>query len=193
MLSDEVRILYRASQDILTRGSLDAHNSIMQLVDFYEKISTVFNDSTFVPETLALSDLYDDFQYSIKLPLKEYCLTRDKAKDVMTTIRPRLASMVANYELSEAGAAGKCREGEQDQYGHFKLDLCEDGDDRRSFIHNGKESYLLYWWNRIDEDDFVSSQFMFFKNSTGQTQQIMLLSPTKILLLQQLVLSRMMS
>ena len=62
--------------------------------------------------------------------------------------------MVANYELSGAGA-GQCREEVQDQYGRLDLDLCEDGDDRRNFVKNGNESYLLYWWHRLDEEDFV--------------------------------------
>ena len=153
MLLDEVKILYRASQDLLSRGSLDVRNSIMQLIDFYDKAATVFNNATFVRETLVLPDLHDDFQSPIKLPLKEYHITRDKAKDVMTTIRPRLASMVENYELSGAGS-GQCREEKQDQYGHFGLDLCEDGDDRKNFVKNGNESYLLYCWRRLDEEDF---------------------------------------
>ena len=62
--------------------------------------------------------------------------------------------MVANYELSGAGA-GQCRDEEQDTYGHFDLDLCEAGDDRRNFIKNENESYLLYWWHRLDTEDFV--------------------------------------
>jgi len=39
MLSDEVKILYRTSQDTLTRSSLDKQNSIMRLVDFYDKLT----------------------------------------------------------------------------------------------------------------------------------------------------------
>jgi len=38
ILSDEVKTLYRSSQDILTRSSLDSINSIMQVVDVYDKI-----------------------------------------------------------------------------------------------------------------------------------------------------------
>jgi len=154
MLSDDVKALYRTSQDVLTRGSLDARNSVMKLVDFYDKMVEVFNDVDFVPETLKLPDLHDNFSIPIKLPLKDYRLTRDKAKDLMVAVRPKLANMVANYELSGAGA-GQCRDEEQDTYGHFDLDLCEAGDDRRNFIKNENESYLLYWWHRLDTEDFV--------------------------------------
>ena len=33
--------------------------------------------------------------------------------------------------------------------------MCEAGDDRRNFIKNENESYLLYWWHRLDTEDFV--------------------------------------
>ena len=108
----------------------------------------------FEPETMTLPDLHEDFVSLIKLPLKDYCLTPDKAKDVLISIRPKLASMVANYELSGAGG-GQCREEDQDKYGHFDLDLCEDRDDRRNLMKNANESYLLYWWHRLDTEDFV--------------------------------------
>jgi len=102
---------------------------------------------------MALSDLHD-FISPIELPLKDYRLTRDKAKDVLIYIRHKLASTVANYELSDAGG-GQCREEDQDKYGHFDLDLCEDGDNRRNFMKNANESYLLYWSHFLDTEDFV--------------------------------------
>ena len=75
----------------------------MRLVDFYDKLTELFNDINFDPETMALPDLHEDFLSPTKLLLKDYRLTRDKAKHVLISIRPKLASMVANYELSGAG------------------------------------------------------------------------------------------
>ena len=37
MLSDEVKSLYRASQDLLTRGALENINSVMKVIDFMTK------------------------------------------------------------------------------------------------------------------------------------------------------------
>ena len=62
MLSDEVKSLYRASQDSMNRTQLDSRNSIMRIVDFYDKISAVFNSAEFLPQTKPVPDLHEDFQ-----------------------------------------------------------------------------------------------------------------------------------
>ena len=41
------------------------------------------------------------------------------------------------------------------KYGHFDASKCINGDDRRSFLLNPSETYLLYWWHRLDEEDVL--------------------------------------
>ena len=91
---------------------------------------------------------------SVKLTLGTYIMTRDKAKDMMTAIRPKLAKMVSDYELSGAGA-GQMRSENADDYGHFYINRCEDGDDRRNCCKAHNDSFLLYWWHRLDTEGFV--------------------------------------
>ena len=62
-------------------------------------------------------------------------MSRDKAKDLLVSIRPKLAIMLASYELSGAGL-GQMRQEDNELYGHFDLDLCVHGNDRRSFLLN---------------------------------------------------------
>ena len=62
MLSDDVKTLYRSSQDILTRSGLDSRNSVMRVVDFYDKIVEVFNDKDFLPYSQSLPDLHENFR-----------------------------------------------------------------------------------------------------------------------------------
>ena len=154
MLSDNVKSLYVKSQDCLTAGELDARNSVLRMVDFYDKVSEVFNDPGFEPETLPLPDLHEDFALPVKLVLKQWRCTRDKAKDLANAVRPKLAKMCHNYELSGAGA-GQMRDEGNERYGHFDLDHCIEGDDRRSFLLNPSESWLLYWWDRLDKEDVL--------------------------------------
>ena len=70
VLSDEVKDLYKKSQDCLTRVELDSRNSVMRIVDFYEKVAEVFNDPEFAPKTMVILDLYKEFCESIKLHLQ---------------------------------------------------------------------------------------------------------------------------
>ena len=154
MLSDEVKSLYISSQDSMNRTQLDSRNSIMRIVDFYDKISAVFNSAEFLPQTKPVPDLHEDFSRDLDLPLKEYRLTSDKAKDLLVSIRPKLSKMTADYELSGAGE-GQMREEDNELYGTFDANRCENGDDRRNFCHSTSDTYLLYWWHRLDEEGFL--------------------------------------
>jgi len=69
MMSDDVKTLYRKSQDLLIRSVLDSRNSVMRVVDLYNKVTNVFNDVSFIPETECLPDLHEDFAESKKIPL----------------------------------------------------------------------------------------------------------------------------
>ena len=154
ILSDDVKTLYRASQDLMTLSELENRNSVMRVVDFYDKVTEVFNDPKFEPQTEKLPNLHSDFCDSITLKLGKYVMTRDKAKDILVTIRPKLAKMVANYELSGNGAGQRSEEDED--YGRVDLEKCVDGDDRGTYLESGSNSsYMLYWWHKLDVEDFV--------------------------------------
>ena len=84
----------------MTRSELDNRNSIMRVIDFYDKVLEVFNDKKFQPETECLPDLHSDFFDSIKLKLRQYVMTRDEANEILVLIRPKLATMIHKYELS---------------------------------------------------------------------------------------------
>ena len=126
----------------------------MKSADFYDKIAEVFNRVTFLPWTKCLPDLHEDFSTSFALPLKDYRMSRDKAKDLLTAIRPKLAKMISNYELSGVGGR-QMRDEDNEHYGQFDLEDCVDGDDRKSFIHQHSDISLLYWWHRLDEEGYL--------------------------------------
>ena len=151
-MSDPVKIFYRSSQDILTCSGLDSRDIIMRVIDLYDKITEVFNDSSFKPQSQALPDLHSDFLESRQLLLGEYKLTREKAKNSIVHIRPKLGVIINKYELS--GADSGQRDENHDDYGRVDLTKCVDGDDRSNFISSPNESYLLYWWNKLDQEGF---------------------------------------
>ena len=115
----------------------------MKLANFYDKSAELFNNPSFLPMTKCLPDLHEDFSTSFAFPLRDYRMTRDKAKDLLVAVRPKLAKLVHNYELSGAGG-GQMRDEDNERYGTFDLDQCVDEDDRKSLVHQHTDIILLY-------------------------------------------------
>lgn len=113
ILNDDFKSLNRSSHDCLERCGFDSHKSIMRVIDFYDKITEVFNGPSFIPQIQALPDLHNDFIVSKKLPLQYYKLTRDKAKDVTTTIQPTLLTLINKYGLNGTGTGHMNEEEEE--------------------------------------------------------------------------------
>ena len=61
MLSDEVKAMYRRYQGCLVWSSLDARISVMRAASFYDKVTEVFNNQEYIPETKMLPDLHEHF------------------------------------------------------------------------------------------------------------------------------------
>ena len=78
----------------------------------------------------------------------------------MVRVQLRLATIVNEfneYDLSGADAgAGQMRDERDNDYGHFDLERCDNGDDQKNFLENkDKEYYLVYWWYQLDNERFV--------------------------------------
>ena len=153
-MSDDVKTLYRQSQDLLTRSALDSRNILMHVVDFYDKIITVFNDVTFIPETKYLPNVHEYFEESKKIPLGEYRMSRGKAKDLIVSIWPKFINIVRNYELSGSGSGQRAEE--DSDYGRVNIEQCVEGDNKEKFMESDiKETFVLYWWHKLDVVGFV--------------------------------------
>ena len=59
-------------------------NSVVRLCDFCDKTTEEFNNAEFLPESKCLLDLHKHFSESIELPLGNYIMTKDKAKDTLS-------------------------------------------------------------------------------------------------------------
>ena len=126
----------------------------MRAINFYDKVTEVFNDPKFQPESEKLHNLRSVFCESIPLNIVNYVITRDKAKGILTTVRPKLAIMVNNYERSGNGVGQRLEEDED--YGRVDLSKCVDGDDHGTYLESGSScSYILYWWHKLDVEGFV--------------------------------------
>ena len=107
MISDEVRDIYRLSQESLTRSELDSRNSTERDPTFNEKISEKFNDDSWKPFTTAYPSLHSDFVSPILCERIEFVMTLEKAKEIVSHIRPMLKIMIVNYEELVQGFISK--------------------------------------------------------------------------------------
>ena len=153
--SDEAKERLAATQNCLTREELDARNSVLAVEDYFETTAKVFNDSNWVPTLKAYPGLHPELSYSRELPLKDYRATRSKVKDKYGEMKNQLHGMVINYEKS--GNGGMQRSNTSNDWGTFNFEDVMDGDDRSCFLPNNNQDlfYLLYYWQRLDEEGQV--------------------------------------
>ena len=154
LCTDDVRDTYRLSQNVVTLLQFDSKNSNTRDLTFHEQITQKFNDHAFIPVTTPYPQLHSDFTDSITLHSTEYVMNSPKAKDLIADAKPFLYKMIDNYEKSGEGAMS--RKDTEADWGKFDIALCHGNDDRSRFLHNHSASYLLYWWQKLDEYNLVS-------------------------------------
>ena len=78
-----------------------------------------------------------------KLELGQYIMTREKAKDLIVTIQPKLATVIYTYELNFNGASQLVEK--YKDYVQVDLLLCINEDDKGGYLERGtKDSFVLY-------------------------------------------------
>ena len=153
--SDKAKERLAATQLCLSREEIDARNSVLAVEDYFETTAKVFNDPNWVPTLKAYPHLHPELAHSRELPLKDYRATRSKVKDKYGEFKNQLHGMVINYEKS--GNGGMQRSNQSNDWGTFDFEELMDGDDRSSFLPNNNQDlfYLLYYWQRLDEEGQV--------------------------------------
>ena len=154
MVSDEVIDVYRLSQESMNRQQLDSRNSTERDHTFYEKIMNEYNEEYVIPFTTAYPSLHSDYVLPILCEKGDYTMTPSKANDIVSNIRPILKKMIVNYEESGQGCMSK--NDDAADWGNFDIELYNGNDDRSRFLLHPGQTYLLYWWAKLDEYDLVS-------------------------------------
>ena len=176
LCTDDVRDTYRLSQNVMTRSELENRNSSKRDPTFYEVITEKFNDKGYIPWTTPYPHLHADFSTAIILELTHFQLTPEKAKTIISDAKPFLYKMIDNYEKSGNGAMS--RKDEEADWGTFDISLCNGEDDRSRYLQNENASYLLYWWQKLDEYSLLSFTCHHLpKNLTANTLNSPSISP----------------
>ena len=112
------------------RYEMDCRNSANVAPDFYEMVTELFNDPNFVPTSLCYPYLHDDFTESEELPVNpEYTMTVERAKAMITLMKPRIAQIQSNYEQSGNGDGMRRGDSDDDEEADSGFDLndCMEG------------------------------------------------------------------
>ena len=82
---------------------MDGRNSKL-FQDFYELAAKQFNDGEWIPDSLVLPDLHEDYARSKPLPLNVAPITADQFKMKLNDNRYKMVKVIADWERSGAGA-----------------------------------------------------------------------------------------
>ncbi|KAG7373795.1 hypothetical protein IV203_012890 [Nitzschia inconspicua] len=155
-LSDQAKTKRLAMQACFSRrhDSNLNNSAAMAEDDYFETVSTVFNDETWVPKLTSLPNLHPDLADARVLPLKQHRTNKAKVQEQYNIMTKHLHAMVVEWEQS--GNGGQQRSDDAPDWGRFDSDLVVDGDDRKNFLpastRNNNMSYLLYFWHKLDEE-----------------------------------------
>ena len=103
LVDDSVRGAFREAFTVKTREELDGQHSALYK-DFYEKAAGRFNDKEWVPNSLVIPDLHEDFKRSKPLPLTVTPITAEQFKKELSDNRYKMVKVVADWERSGSGS-----------------------------------------------------------------------------------------
>ena len=103
LVEDNIRSAFGKAYHAKTREELDGRNSTL-FQDFYELAAKQFNDGEWIPDSLVLPDLHEDYARSKPLPLNVAPTTADQFKKKLNDNRYKMVKVIADWERSGAGA-----------------------------------------------------------------------------------------
>jgi hypothetical protein len=170
MALDHIKPLYLKVNEVFRRHELDGRNSDNIPKDFYDVVVEQFNNAAFTPYSRLLPDLHNDFEARFLLPFDDYVMTPARAKHLIASMKPRIAKIKGNYELSGNGN-GMRGDDADDNAGNFNMDNLIEGDERKNFLASGDSSDLLYWWHVLEEEGMLNYTLSVFPLSIGATSE----------------------
>ena len=158
VLCDDCITIYRAHHDVMEREQLDARTSDVRELNLYEVVAAKFNAVAFVPFSSRYPKLHLDFMETKELKKGEVHMTPEKVKNFLNLCKPALMKTVVKYEKSGNGCMSRRDDSEEGDncWGRFDIALCDGEIDDRAGYVDADSSYLLYFWQRMDEENLVS-------------------------------------
>jgi hypothetical protein len=162
MVLDNVKPLYFLTNEVMTRTELDSRNSVARSRrdDFFEQVSKEFNNAEFVPMSRIIPDLHEEFAEGVLLPLSEYRMSPDKARAIISAMRPRIMKIMQKYLMSGNGDGQRNGDDDDDDADadnqpSFNASNCIAGDNKGAFLGAGEGTDILYWWHVLEQEQML--------------------------------------
>jgi hypothetical protein len=171
VVDDSIKDLYRRRDNLQPgRMTVDSRNSSVREETVWEKISNLWNDKEFEPDTMIMTGLHpNDFQTSEKLSFHRvqglHAASPTFVKDKLGLMTKALRRCIDNWERSGQGEGGVDPYNEdeanrpefgstQDEYGdHVRSTYALQC--RHSFFVD-RETYLLYFWEILEQNQLFA-------------------------------------
>ena len=144
LVDDDIRGEFARSFAVKTREELDGRNSGL-FSNFYENAAKKFNNADWVPQSLCLPELHDDFAQSKDLGLTVTPVTPEQFQKKLTDARCKMVKVIADWEKSGSGrgmlVGGEGGDDENEALVHEFID----GDDRKAFLRERPPHVLCLW------------------------------------------------
>ena len=103
LVEDGIQSAFGKAYNAKTQEELDGRNTML-FQDFYELAARQFNNANWIPHSLVVPDLHEDFRSSKPLPLNVTPITADQFKKKLNDNRYKMVKLISDWERSGAGA-----------------------------------------------------------------------------------------
>ena len=153
LIEDNIRLSLGEVFATKTREQLDGRNSNL-FKSFYEKAADCFNDASWIPSSLILPDLHEDFNRSWPLPLNIAPISPEQFQKKLSDNCYKMVKVIADWEHSGSGRGmiNNLVDDSDDTEGNIteaRVYEFIDGDDRKSFLRERPPHVLFFGTLRI--------------------------------------------
>ena len=151
LVEDGIRSAFGKAYNAKTREQLDGRNTTL-FQNFYELAARQFNNANWIPHSLVVPDLHEDFRSSKPLPLNVTPITADQFKKKLNDNRYKMVKLISDWERSGAGAGMVNDMIDEDDNSQETTKQYEyeflGGDDQKSFLRE-RPPHVLYLWHLV--------------------------------------------
>ena len=136
---------------------------------FYEKAADQFNDKEWIPNSLVIPNLHEDFKKLKPLPLNVTPITAEQLKKLSDN-QYKMVKVIVDWERSGSGSSmsrnllqGRSNDDDDNSIGNsenvqLERDVYEfwDGDNRKSILRE-MPSHILYLWHLAYKYDILNA------------------------------------